>query len=30
VLEFLGPGTRLEDVAQVMFTLDACPPEIDR
>lgn len=30
VLERLGPGTRIEDVAQVMFTLDACPPEVDR
>ncbi len=30
VLERLGRGARLEDIAQIMFTLDACPPEIDR
>ncbi|MCB1877113.1 MAG: NADH-quinone oxidoreductase subunit D [Chromatiales bacterium] len=30
VLERLGPGSRLEDVAQIMFSLDACPPEVDR
>jgi NADH-quinone oxidoreductase subunit D len=30
VLERLGTGARIEDVAQIMFTLDACPPEVDR
>jgi len=30
VLERLAVGARLEDVAQIMFTLDACPPEVDR
>ena len=30
VLERLGRGARLEDVAQIMFSLDACPPEVDR
>ncbi len=30
VLEQLSIGNRLEDVAQVMFSLDACPPEVDR
>lgn len=29
-LEFLAQGARLEDVAQIMFSLDACPPEVDR
>lgn len=29
-LEFLAKGARLEDVAQIMFSLDACPPEVDR
>jgi NADH:ubiquinone oxidoreductase subunit D len=23
-------GSRLEDIAQIMFSLDACPPEVDR
>jgi NADH-quinone oxidoreductase subunit D len=30
VLERLGAGARIEDVAQIMFSLDACPPEVDR
>ncbi len=30
VLENLATGARLEDVAQSMFSLDACPPEVDR
>ena len=30
VLENLVKGSRLEDVAQIMFSLDACPPEVDR
>lgn len=30
VLENLAAGARLEDVAQIMFSLDACPPEVDR
>lgn len=30
VLEKLSVGNRIEDVAQVMFSLDACPPEVDR
>lgn len=30
VLEKLAVGERLEDVAQIMFSLDACPPEVDR
>ena len=30
VLERLGEGARVEDVAQIMFSLDACPPEVDR
>jgi NADH-quinone oxidoreductase subunit D len=30
VLEKLAIGCRLEDVAQTMFSLDACPPEVDR
>jgi NADH-quinone oxidoreductase subunit D len=30
VLENLVRGGRLEDVAQIMFSLDACPPEVDR
>jgi len=30
VLERLSVGARLEDVAQTMFSLDACPPEVDR
>lgn len=30
VLENLAKGSRLEDVAQIMFSLDACPPEVDR
>jgi NADH-quinone oxidoreductase subunit D len=30
VLEHLVKGARLEDVAQIMFSLDACPPEVDR
>ena len=30
VLEKLAVGSRLEDVAQIMFSLDACPPEVDR
>ena len=30
VLEKLVTGDRLEDVAQIMFSLDACPPEVDR
>ena len=29
-LEFLSKGARIEDVAQIMFSLDACPPEVDR
>ncbi len=30
VLEHLATGARIEDVAQIMFSLDACPPEVDR
>lgn len=30
VLEKLLIGARIEDVAQIMFSLDACPPEVDR
>ncbi|MCG6985105.1 MAG: NADH-quinone oxidoreductase subunit D [Thiocapsa sp.] len=30
VLEKLSVGARLEDIAQTMFSLDACPPEVDR
>jgi NADH-quinone oxidoreductase subunit D len=30
VLEHLVTGCRIEDVAQIMFSLDACPPEVDR
>ncbi len=30
VLENLAVGSRLEDIAQIMFSLDACPPEVDR
>jgi len=30
VLEKLAKGSRIEDVAQIMFSLDACPPEVDR
>jgi len=30
VLEKLCIGQRVEDIAQIMFSLDACPPEVDR
>ncbi len=30
VLEKLCVGGRIEDIAQIMFSLDACPPEVDR
>jgi NADH-quinone oxidoreductase subunit D len=30
VLENLCVGARIEDIAQIMFSLDACPPEVDR
>ena len=30
VLENMAIGERMEDVAQLMFSLDACPPEVDR
>lgn len=30
VLERISVGARLEDIAQIMFSLDACPPEVDR
>jgi NADH-quinone oxidoreductase subunit D len=30
VLEKMVKGSRIEDVAQIMFSLDACPPEVDR
>ena len=30
VLENMLKGARLEDIAQIMFSLDACPPEVDR
>ena len=30
VLENMAIGQRIEDVAQIMFSLDACPPEVDR
>jgi NADH-quinone oxidoreductase subunit D len=30
VLENMAVGARIEDVAQIMFSLDACPPEVDR
>ncbi len=30
VLEKLLIGARIEDAAEIMFSLDACPPEVDR
>jgi len=30
ILENILVGTRIEDASQVMFSLDACPPEVDR
>lgn len=30
ILENMLAGTRIEDASQVMFSLDACPPEVDR
>lgn len=30
VLEKLLVGARIEDAAEIMFSLDACPPEVDR
>ncbi len=30
VLENMAVGQRIEDIAQIMFSLDACPPEVDR
>ncbi len=30
VLENLTAHARIEDIAQIMFSLDACPPEVDR
>jgi len=30
VLEKLCMGGRIEDIAMIMFSLDACPPEVDR
>ena len=30
ILENLLVGSRIEDASQIMFSLDACPPEIDR
>ena len=30
VLENLLAGSRIEDASQIMFSLDACPPEVDR
>ena len=30
VLENMAIGQRMEDIAQIMFSLDACPPEVDR
>jgi len=30
ILENMLVGTRIEDASQVMFSLDACPPEVDR
>lgn len=30
VMERLGVGCRIEDFAQMLFSFDACPPEIDR
>jgi len=30
VLEKVLIGSRIEDIAQIMFSLDACPPEVDR
>jgi NADH-quinone oxidoreductase subunit D len=30
VLEKLCLGSRIEDIAMIMFSLDACPPEVDR
>jgi NADH-quinone oxidoreductase subunit D len=30
VLEKLCVGSRVEDIAMIMFSLDACPPEVDR
>jgi NADH-quinone oxidoreductase subunit D len=30
VLENMVQGCRIEDIAQIMFSLDACPPEVDR
>jgi len=30
ILEHLLTGARIEDASQIMFSLDACPPEVDR
>lgn len=30
ILENLLVGSRIEDASQIMFSLDACPPEVDR
>jgi len=30
VLERLSVGCRIKDEAQIIFSLDACPPEADR
>ena len=30
ILENLLAGSRIEDASQIMFSLDACPPEVDR
>jgi len=30
ILERMLVGARIEDASQIMFTLDACPPEVDR
>jgi NADH-quinone oxidoreductase subunit D len=30
ILENMLVGTRIEDASQLMFSLDACPPEVDR
>jgi len=30
ILENMLIGTRIEDASQLMFSLDACPPEVDR
>jgi len=30
ILEHMLTGARIEDASQIMFSMDACPPEVDR